>query len=357
MAGQTPRLETVAPNTPASIADVIAIALSPKPNDRFTSATAMRSALVHAAREAQLTIDAPQAALRSRAALPAADASGQVAVLGGVGLGVAPQAMLGPGNPAAIAAFDAQKHRPPPVVEAPRVESVPKLPPIPTNGASPPEAPIVNEGTGTLAAMPSPYAPPYGPPPEPMTPPPNPNFGSTAMVSPGGTDAGFVSPFATDRGFKPEAVPDLGTPGSHEMGPITSEAPRRRGVPWIPILIGVVGVGAIIAAVVWATQGTPAPPAAPQPAATKDPDEEEETKAKKKKPKPEPTPSVAPTPTVTAPVTTTKPLPKPSVKQSTSTSVPPSISVPPSVTIKPPPSVSTVPPDIIQLPPLPWPPP
>jgi len=349
MAGQTPRLETVAPGIPSSVGDVIAIALSAKPNDRFTSATAMRQALVHAAREASIPIDAPQAALRSRAALPVADASGQVAVLGGVGLGVAPPAMLGPGNPAAMAAFDASQHRPPlPGAEPPRAESAPKMPIAPTNGGAV-EPPIVNEGTGTLAAMPSPYAPPYGL----AEPTPQPNFGSTAMASPGGTDAGFVSPFATDRSFRPDAVPDLGTPVE---APITSEAQRRGGVPWLPILLGVVGVVGIIAAVVWATQ-SPGPAPAPPAATTKEPEEEQET-PKKKKPKPEPTTTASPTPTPTVATTptSTKPGPKPSVKPSVS--VTPSVSVPPSVSIpKPPPSVSTVPPDIIQLPPLPWPPP
>jgi len=349
MAGQTPRLETVAPGIPSSIGDVIAIALSAKPNDRFTSATAMRQALVHAAREANIPIDAPQAALRSRAALPAADASGQVVVLGGVGLGVAPPAMLGPGNPAAMAAFDAHasQHRPPPVVEPPRQqESVPKIPLHPTNGSAAHEPPMIHEGSGTLAAMPSPYAPPYGGGPEPT---PAQNFGSTMMASAGGTDAGFVSPFATDRSFRPDQVPDLGTPIDSLM---TSEAPRRSGLPWVPILLGVVGVGAIIAAVVWATQGPPGPPSPPTAATSAEPEEQETPK--KKKPKPEPTTIAAPTPTVTTPPppTTTKPGPKPSVKPSVSTSAPPSVSVP-----KPPPSVSTVPPDIIQLPPLPWPPP
>jgi len=357
MAGQTPRLETIAPNVPPSIGDVIAIALSAKPNDRFTSATAMRQALVHAAREANLSIDAPQAALRSRAALPAADASGQVGILGGVGLGIAPPAMLGPGNPAAMAAWDANanQHRPSPPAEQPRVESVPRMPVAGPNGASVEPPPVVNgsdrhEGTGTLAAMPSPYAPPYAP----IESPP-PNFGSTAMASPGGTDAGFVSPFATDRAFRPEQVPDL----SSIDAPMTSEAPRRRGVPWLPIVLGVVGVVAIIGAIVWASSSPSTPPAPPPTAATStEPDEEEAPK--KKKPKPEPTTAAAPTPTVTAPPpppTNTKPGPKPTAKPSTSTSV--STAPSPSVSVvKPPPSVSTTaPPDIIQLPPLPWPPP
>lgn len=367
MGGQTPRLDQLVPHVPSSISDVVAISLSPKPNDRFTSATAMRQALVLAAREANVPIDAPQAALRSRTGLPVADASGQI-VLGNAGLGVAPPAMLGPGNPAAMAAFDARSRDPLKVQSEPppAVGSVPQLPVPPTNGAHVGDG-AAQLGSGTLAAVPTPYTPAYGPQPplegnaradgleypgaeQPRAFDP----GSTAMAPAqggSGTDAGMMSPFATDRGFRPESMGDMGSTPLDSSVPQESE---RRSPPWIPIGVGVVGVIAIVVAVIWALQpsGTtaPAPPAAPAKSATDDDDTEQ---PKKKKPKPE----VSAPPTVSAPATATV-APKPTTKPTTkpSVSVVPSASTSASVP-KPQPSVTGLPPDIIPLPPLPpWPP-
>lgn len=345
VAGQTPRLDEVARNVPSSISDVVSIALSAKPNDRFTSATAMRQALVHAAREADVAIDAPQAALRSRTGLQVADASGQV-ILGHAGLGVAPPAMLGPGNPAAMAAFDARGYEPQP---NPNNKAKSESPPVVTPKTNGHEASIhdVPEGSGTLAAVPSPYAPPvaYGAH-DPIAHAPVPvAHVPVAPAAAGGTDAGMMSPFATDRGFQPEHMPDMGTP----LDSALPEESRRRGPPWIPIAVGITGLIAIIVAVVWALSpsGTPAP-LPPAPAASAP---EEDDPPKKKKTKVEP--SVTPSPTVTASVLPPKPVPpKPSTKPSTSTK--PSVSASASVPPKP---SNTMPPDIIQLPPLPWPPP
>ena len=368
MAGMTPRLESVVPSVPTSVCDVVAIALSAKPQDRFTSATAMRQALVHAAREAEVAIDAPQAALRTRAPSPSAlDIANAQGVLGGVGLGVAPPAMLGPGNPAAMAAWDARQASGEAPVLSPQqvkakanggshepVAATPPPPPVPALPPPTPPSPMPAEDRGgTLAAMPSPYAPPYGPL-EADPPPRGFDGGSTAHgaappTSPSGTDAGMLSPFQTDPNFRPETVLSS---AQVETPPVEQPVSRAGGPPWALILGGVVLIGGLVALVIWATRpsSSPAPPT-PAPTATASDDDDT---PKKKKPKPEPTttsePTTAPTP---KPTITVKPTAKPSVSTKPSTSV--STIPTPSVSTKPPTSASV--PDIIPLPPLPWPPP
>ncbi len=397
MSNGAPRLDAVVPGLPPSICDVVAIALSAKPTDRFSSATAMRQALVHAAREAHVPIDAPPAALRSRVGLPAADASGSIAAgvgLGGVGLGVAPPAMLGPGDPVAMASFDAHRVAPR-NGEAPRnaspaalpAASSPQLPaaaPYGVNGARvetgtiPPSPPVAIEASSgdaghTIAAMPSPFAPPYG------------SVASVAYAgSPGGTDAGLVSPFANDPSFAGTTAPSAAfevappatvTPPSPHLPPSSYDGGGSRGFPWAAVLVGAALVSGLALALVWATHPSGSSAAPPPPVATAEEDDE----PKKKKPKAEPDepvakptaePTVAPTPppkpAITAKPTATAP-PKPSASTppapSTTVTVPPvpststtppipstSASVP-----KPAPTNSTGLPDIIPLPPLPWP--
>jgi serine/threonine-protein kinase len=260
MSGQTPRLDEVAPHVPSAIADVVAIALSPKPGDRFTSAAAMRQALVHAARDSNVAIDAPPAALKSRASLSIAEAaSGQHPVLGGIGLGVAPPAMLGPGNPAAMVAFDARRNAPP--AQLPPVEPAapaPVSPPAPMPAEPEPQA--ETDRGGTLAAVPTPYAPPYG-------------YGQS---SPGQTDAGMMSPFANEAAYAPPETPEAMTSGE-----VYAQPSRRRGTSWLPIALGALLVIGGVILVVWALRPTsaapppPAPTVAPTPKAT---EEEEPTK-------------------------------------------------------------------------------
>jgi len=368
MGGMTPRLESIVPSVPVSIADVVAIALSAKPQDRFTSATAMRQALVHAAREAEVPLDAPQAALRTRtpsvSALSALDASSPNGVLGGVGLGVAPPAMLGPGNPAAMAAWDARqasgeapvKHVSPSPSTNGSHDQLAALPPTPASpipAKAPTPSPVEDRG-GTLAAMPSPYAPPYGTP-----------FGGDGaqggepapITSPSGTDAGMLSPFATDPNFRPESIQQVISAESTSTE--VPSAPSRGGAPWALIGLGVVLIAGLVALVVWAARPSTAPsPPPPVPTATASTEDDEPNTPKKKKPKPEPTATATATATTTTPTTTVpvtaKPKPTVSAKPSTSVSTIPTPSVSASVP-KPPPTTSV--PDIIPLPPLPWPPP
>src|SRR5262249_29385033 len=105
ISGGTPRLDEMAPRVPREVADVVAISLASKPNDRFSSANAMLRAIVNAAKEADVVLEAPPLdKLGKKAVVP----SKSSASLGTAGLGVAPQQMLGPGDPAAMAAFDAR---------------------------------------------------------------------------------------------------------------------------------------------------------------------------------------------------------------------------------------------------------
>ncbi len=357
MSGQTPRLDVIARRVPPPIADVVAIALAPKPNDRFSSAVAMRQALVNAAQEASITIEAPPAprgGSRIGLAVPG--------VLGGVGLGVAPPVMFGPGDPNAMVAFD-RGHLSP--AASPRTERAPE-PPAPIAAPAPvdPHVPLEAGPGETIAAVPTPYAPPVvGVPVLPTEPPPprNGDFGRTVAFPPqaplpgyesssGGTDAGFRPPFGFDTPRSAAALPSDDAPYAD---PEPSRAPKRFAwLPYVAMGAVVVAVGAVI---LYATSSGSSAPAAPTPSATT---AEPEPQPKKRHPKPEddgevsapsastalkpsPTAIVAPRPPVTGSV------PKP----------PPSISALPipSTSAKPLPSVSTTrPPDIIDIP-LPFP--
>ncbi|MGZ3448917.1 MAG: hypothetical protein ACXVEF_04930, partial [Polyangiales bacterium] len=315
------------------------IALSPKPGDRFSSASAMRQALVHAARDSNVAIDAPPAALKTRASLSIAEgSSGQHPVLGGIGLGVAPPAMLGPGNPAAMVAFDARRNAPPAQLpQMVQVEAAPapiSPPPMPV---AEPEPPPDNDRGGTLAAIPSPYAPPYG-------------YGGS---SPGGTDAGMISPFANESSYVAQETPPEVLPSQETY----VQTPRRRGSSsWLPLALGAFLVVGGVVLVVWALRPSsaapppPAPTVAPTPKATED-----DEPPKKKKPKhPQDEEPTVPTPA------TNKVVPKTSgvVPKSSSSVKPPvipSVSASTSTSVPKPPTSTSVPPDIIPLPPLPWP--
>ncbi len=363
--GQTPRLDAVAPNVPAPIADVVAIALAPKPNDRFSSAAAMRQAIVNAAQEAQLAIEAPIAVRgASRVGVPSAG------VLGGVGLGLAPPVMFGPGDPSAMVAFDRGRVEP----------SAPRLPAMPAPELPPEPAPSplgLETGPGqTIAAAPTPYAPPAAN--RAQIPGHNGSadrdLGRTVAFQPGplggyetssgGTDAGFRPPFGFDAPGGAPAIPEP----VYDEGQ-SSRAPRRFG--WLPYVAMGAVVLAVAAVILYATSsgtGTPQTPVA-APTTSASPSEEE---PKKKKPKPsaeieEPAPTASATQTA-APRPAPRPAPTPA-----STQVRPTVTSPTSA--KPPPSVSALPipipstkpapsttapkpPDIIELPlPFPFPPP
>jgi serine/threonine-protein kinase len=362
MSGQTPRLDAIARRVPPPIADVVAIALAPKPNDRFSSAVAMRQAIVNAAQEASIAIEAPplpRGGSRIGLAVPG--------VLGGVGLGVAPPVMFGPGDPSAMVAFDRGHLSPGP---APRTERAPE-PPAPM-AAPPPVDPHVplEAGPGeTIAAVPTPYAPPVADvPPIPTQPPPprNGEFGRTVAFQPqgplpgyetssGGTDAGFRPPFGFDTPGSAAALPpDEAYYGQDSQG-ATSRASRRFAwLPYVAMGAVVVAVGAVI---LYATSSGSSAPAAPAPSATAS----EPEKPKKKHPKPEDDTEVAPPSESTSakpPTTsTTTTAPRPPVTASTAPKPLPSISALPipSTTVKPLPSTSTTrPPDIIDIP-LPFP--
>jgi len=341
MSGQTPRLHAVAPRVPQPISDVVAISLAPKPNDRFSSAAAMLRALVNACKDSDIVIDEPPAAaLKSRSDLRIP--TGANPVLGVAGLGVAPPAMLGPGDPAAMAAFDARSRGelpkdlgsgPPPVPEV-------AMPIDPLPATNPSEG---RSGGETLAAMPSPYAPPVVA-----------NAQNDYSHSPSGTDAGFVPPYALDKNYGSNG--SGGSLGSAPSMPTSTEVPMSRatGTPWLLVALAGLVVVAVVAVIVYAVRGS-TPSAAPPPAPTATTAEEEDTPAKKKpKTKPDPTgePEPSAKPTATSP-TAPKPMPspKPSVKPVPS----PSPSVSTTATTKPPVPDAGKDPNIIEIP-LPWPP-
>jgi serine/threonine-protein kinase len=383
MSGQTPRLDTIARRVPAPIADVVAIALAPKPNDRFSSALAMRQAIVNAAQEAGVSVEAPplpRGASRIGVPVPVVPAA-----LGGVGLGVAPPAMFGPGDPNAMLAYDRSRGQPA-ISTGPSLASAEPAPlPSPVSPLASPVSPLaspidppaavlghvplaapVEAGPGeTIAAMPTPFAPAVGPMGEITARARNPELGRTAAFQPGyesstgGTDAGFRPP----PGF--DSPPGLSNPydvygANSEAEP--SRAPRRFG--WLPYAAMAAVVVAVAAVILYATAGGSSAPAPAAPSATTS----EPSTPKKKKPKPDedvdekPAPSASASAT-TKPTTSTTSTTAPKPPTSATTAKPlPSVSTPipiPSVSTKPIPSTSTTkPPDIIDIPlPFPLPPP
>ena len=369
MSMQTPRLDTVAPRVPREIADVVAIALAPKPGDRFSSAAAMLRAIVNAAKEADIAIEAPPPDRLNKKSM--VSGKGTPAVLGVAGLGVAPQAMFGPGDPAAIAAYDARargelpkglgvgqpaaqprRDAPPrePAPEPARALAPEPLREPPAGGRADPGTVVQTPGgsleppqDSTAFGAPTPYQPPV----EPREPKPAVDGGTTAPSpprpyepGPGGTDAGMISPYAVEGAWKP-IDPSMGTTAPPDTD-VPSTRPRR--FAWMPIVLGLVIVAAVAAVVVYATSGssTPAPPApdpTQSPAAS-----DEEPAPKKKKPKP-PVETAAPPPPPSETVAPKPPPPKPK----------PAPKPPGSGSGKPAPSGSGKPPDVIEFPlPLPF---
>ncbi|MEO7097042.1 MAG: serine/threonine-protein kinase, partial [Polyangiales bacterium] len=235
LSGNTQRLDTVAPRVPKEIADVVSIALAAKPNDRFSSAGAMLRALVNAAKEASIPIEAPSPEkLAKKSLVPGKSGIGAAVGLGSVGLGVAPQAMFGPGDPAAMAAFDARARgelpaglgvsgalHPVPDTRSSQVAPLPAgekrdgrietgtVAQVPD--ATPPPPQQQPHSDSTAFGAPSPYAPPYGDglsngPPVDATQSggstaPSTAYGATShgTASPGDrTDAGMLSPYSQE---------------------------------------------------------------------------------------------------------------------------------------------------------------
>ena len=386
MSGNTPRLDAVAPRVPKEIADVVAISLAPKPNDRFSSAAAMLRALVNAAKEANVTIEAPSSSMLAKKSLvPGKTGLGASVGLGGVGLGVAPQAMFGPGDPAAMAAFDARARGelPAGLAASGAAQAIPDT--RPSKVAPEPEKP--RDGrieTGTVAHVPepqpppqhsdstafgapSPYAPPYGDGSSTVvvrdggsgnatqsggsTAPSN-AYGTTSQGTPGpgGTDAGMLSPYAKEGAWTPASGPSSST-----VTPVHSYPQRSqggRGTPWLPIAIIVLSLAAVAGGAIYYFTGTsdaPPPPPPPSAVAADDQTDDEPTPKKNNTKPPAET-------TETAPVATEAPKPPPP-KPKPSASAKPPASTSASTSAKPPPSASTSkPPDIIEIPlPLPFP--